>query len=116
MLDQLGAESPHRGVLLGRIAERHHHRAGNAGAAAREGQRLAVVAVRRHQRVYARLRRAMALHRVRDTEGDYLRITPRGGGLNAISAIIFLTIAWPNELWFSATMTNAPAPPTTLLR
>jgi hypothetical protein len=27
-----------------------------------------------------------------------------------------LTIAWPNELWFSATMTNAPGPPMTLRR
>ena len=35
-------------------------------------------------------------------------ITGRGGGLKAISAIIFFTIAWPNELWFSATMTKAP--------
>ena len=30
------------------------------------------------------------------------------GSTHAISAIIFFTIAWPNELWFSATMTNEP--------
>jgi hypothetical protein len=47
---------------------------------------------------------------------NYLKITPRGGGLNAISAIIFFTIAWPKESWFSATMTKAPPPPITLLR
>ena len=46
----------------------------------------------------------------------YRMITGRGGGFHAISAIIFFTIAWPNELWFSATMTNAPAPPITLRR
>ena len=38
------------------------------------------------------------------------------GSTHAISAIIFFTIAWPNELWFSATMTNEPGPPVTLLR
>ena len=43
-------------------------------------------------------------------------ITGRGGGFHAISAIIFFTIAWPNESWFSATMTNAPGPPITLRR
>ena len=34
----------------------------------------------------------------------------------AISAISFLTMMSPNELIFSATMTNAPGPPMTLLR
>jgi hypothetical protein len=34
----------------------------------------------------------------------------------AISAISFLTMTSPNELEFSATMTNAPGPPMTLLR
>ena len=37
-------------------------------------------------------------------------------GTQAISAIIFFTIAWPNELWFSATMTNEAGPPVTLRR
>ena len=43
-------------------------------------------------------------------------MTGRSGSTQAISAIIFFTIAWPNELWFSATMTNEPAPPVTLRR
>ena len=34
----------------------------------------------------------------------------------AISAISFLMMAWPNDAKFSATMTNAPVPPTTWLR
>src|ERR1700733_11816294 len=34
----------------------------------------------------------------------------------AISAISFLIMAWPNDAKFSATMTNAPVPPTTWLR
>ena len=38
------------------------------------------------------------------------------GTISAISAISFLTMMSPNELEFSATMTNAPGPPMTLLR
>jgi hypothetical protein len=38
------------------------------------------------------------------------------GRVCAISAISFLTSALPKELKFSATMTNAPGPPMTLLR
>src|SRR5260370_15582183 len=39
-----------------------------------------------------------------------------GYGLAAISAMSLLRIACPNELKFSATMTKAPGPPTTLFR
>ncbi len=46
----------------------------------------------------------------------YLNTTGFFGSTHAISAIIFFTIAWPNELWFSATITNEPGPPVTLLR
>ena len=46
----------------------------------------------------------------------YRSTTGRAGGAQAISAIIFFTIAWPNELWFSATITKAPGPPITFLR
>jgi hypothetical protein len=40
------------------------------------------------------------------------------GGVSgaAISAISLLRMAWPNELKFSAAITNAPGPPMTLLR
>jgi hypothetical protein len=38
------------------------------------------------------------------------------GSACAISAISFLTMMSPNELEFSATMTNAPGPPMTFLR
>ena len=52
----------------------------------------------------------------REIAARYLQITGRSGGTQAISAISFFTIAWPNELWFSATITNEPGPPVTLRR
>jgi hypothetical protein len=47
--------------------------------------------------------------RQRDTAGD-------GAESDAISAIIFFTMARPNDWKFSATITNAPGPPITLSR
>ena len=44
MLDQLGAQRRHRGVLLRAVAERDDNRDGKIEAAARPGQRLAMVA------------------------------------------------------------------------
>ena len=40
----------------------------------------------------------------------------RNGSAWATSAIIFLTMAWPNELKSFAASTKAPGPPMTLLR
>ena len=51
-----------------------------------------------------------------NTSNLYRITTGFTGGAHAISAIIFFAIAWPNELWFSATITNEPGPPVTLLR
>src|SRR3989304_3471908 len=47
VLDQLGAECPHRGVLLGAVAARHEDHAARPGARAGEREALAVVAARR---------------------------------------------------------------------
>ncbi len=47
VLHQLRPEGAHGGVLLHRIALRHHHGDGQAGAARGEGQALAVIAARR---------------------------------------------------------------------
>ncbi len=59
VLDELGAERAHGGVLLGRIAVRHHDRDRHVFLRAREGERLAMVAARRgdhalHVRALAR--------------------------------------------------------------
>ena len=42
-------------------------------------------------------------------------LTGAGSPPAAISAIILLMIAWPNELKFCATITKAPGPPITLV-
>jgi len=69
-------------------------------------------AVHRHSASQTRVNALMALHRVRDTH--YRAANTGVAPARAISAIIFLMIACPNEAWFSATMTKAPGPPITL--
>ena len=46
-LDQLSAESSHRGILFGRVAQRNIDAHENIGARRGEGETLAVVAARR---------------------------------------------------------------------
>ena len=64
VFDQLGAQRAHRGVLLDRVAMRHHDRAAHAVGACRPGHALPVVAAggaddraRAARRARARLRR-----------------------------------------------------------
>jgi hypothetical protein len=46
VFDELGAEGLHGGILLGRVATRHHNRRGNSGAPRRKRKRLTMIAAR----------------------------------------------------------------------